>query len=104
LEAGSAPSLRRSPFVPLLILLVALLAWTGFQTVQLHGESGSLAALRASQEAQFQQAQKVRQTLDQLATQTQQLADAGNPNARIVVDELRKRGVTINRPADAAKK
>jgi site-specific recombinase len=94
----------RSPFVPLLILLAALLAWTVFQTVQLRGESESLGALRAGQETQFQQAQRVRQTLDQLATQTQLLADAGNPNARIVVEELRKRGVTINRPGDAAKK
>jgi hypothetical protein len=53
-----------------------------------------------------QQAEKVRSTLDRLALETQKLADAGNPSARIVVDELRRRGVTINPPApqDAARK
>jgi len=47
---------------------------------------------------QVEQAQKVRQTLDRLASETQRLADGGNANARLVVEELRKRGVTINRP------
>jgi hypothetical protein len=39
-----------------------------------------------------------------LALETQKLADAGNPNARTVVDELRKRGITINRPTTENKK
>lgn len=88
-------------FAPLLILMLALATWTGFQTYQLLREKQALAALRTNQEPTIQQAQKVRQTLDQLATETQKLADAGNPNARLVVEELRKRGVTINRPAQA---
>jgi preprotein translocase subunit SecF len=92
---------RKSAFVPLLVLMAALAVWTGFQTLQLSHEREALATLRANQEAQVQQAQKVRQTLDQLASETQKLADGGNANARIVVEELRKRGVTINRPAQA---
>jgi hypothetical protein len=43
-----------------------------------------------------QQAQRVRQTLDALASETKKLADAGNPNAKIVIDELAKRGITVN--------
>ena len=92
---------RRSPFLPLLILMGSLAVWTGFQTYHLTTERSALATLRANQEAQVQQAQRVRQSLDQLATETQKLADAGNANARVVVEELRKRGVTINRPAQA---
>jgi hypothetical protein len=91
-----------STFVPLFILMLALATWTGFQTHQLLREKETLAMLRANQEPTIQQAQRVRQTLDQLATETQKLADAGNPNARLVVEELRKRGVTINRPSQSS--
>jgi len=90
---------RQSAFVPLLILTAALAVWTGFQTYQLYRERGALSVLLANQEVQVEQAQKVRQTLDRLASETQRLADGGNANARLVVEELRKRGVTINRPA-----
>jgi len=96
----------RSPFVPLLILFVATAAWSGFQFRQLQLEKATLTTLRMNQQELVQQAEKVRSTLDQLALETQKLADAGNPSARIVVEELRKRGVTINKPAsqDAAPK
>lgn len=89
---------RRSVFLPLLVLMLALAAWTGFQTDQLRREGQALATLRTNQDGPVQQGQKIRQTLDLLATETQRLADGGNANARVVVDELRKRGITINRP------
>lgn len=81
-------------------------AWSGFQFRQLQLEKATLTTLRTNQQELVQQAEKVRSTLDRLALETQKLADAGNPSARIVVDELRKRGVTINQPApqDAARK
>ena len=41
-------------------------------------------------------ATQFRAKLDKVARETQQLADRGNPNAKFVVDELRKRGITIN--------
>lgn len=94
----------RPVFVPLLIFFGAGFAWSAFQFRQLQLESDTLAALRANQDAQLQQAQKVRGTLDALALETQKLADAGNPNARLVVEELRKRGITINRPSTEMKK
>lgn len=93
----------RSPFVPLVIFFLAAAGWSAFQFQQLELESDALHALRANQEAQLQQAQKVRATLDAMAVETQKLADAGNTNARLVVEELRKRGVTINRPAGEAR-
>lgn len=93
---------RSSPFLPLLILMLSVGVWTAFQTWQLSRESTTLATLRANQQAQLDQAQKVRQTLDQLASETQKLADAGNANARLVIEELRKRGITINRPQPGA--
>jgi hypothetical protein len=47
-------------------------------------------------------ATKLRGSLDAVATRTARLAGEGNANARVIVEELRKRGVTIN-PNDAAK-
>lgn len=54
------------PFIPIVLLAVAFVAWLGFQGWQL-------------------------------------VAEQGNANARVVVGELRRRGVTIN-PDGSAKR
>lgn len=92
----SRPVKGSSPFVPMLIFLLGMVAWSGFQLYQLSLESDALATARGSQETALQQAQRVRQALESVANETRKLADAGNANAKTVVDELRKRGVTIN--------
>ena len=51
---------------------------------------------------QLQESKKLRDSLDAIARGTAQLADAGNGNARLVVDELKKRGVTINQNPPAS--
>ena len=83
-------------FIPLLILVVTYLAWTVFQTSQLVGERDALATLRSNHEQPFQESKKLRESLDKIARETQLLANRGNKGALLVVDELRKRGVTIN--------
>lgn len=92
----------RSPFLPLLLLLLAVLAWFGFQTLQLAAARGAARAAFTAQEQTVQNATRLRGQLDSLATATQRLADGGNPNARLVVGELHKRGVTINPDGAAA--
>ena len=86
----------RTVFVPVALLAVAIFLWVGFQTSQLIRERQGLRTLREGQETQVQTSQKVRASLDAVATGTLKLADQGNPNARLIVDELRKRGITIN--------
>ena len=86
----------RSPFLPILVVTVALLVWSVFQTTMLIIESNALTTNRENQEVQKKNADKVRQALDALARDTARLADRGNAGARLIVDELRKRGVTIN--------
>ena len=83
-------------FVPVALLAVTLLLWVGFQTTQLLREREGLQTLRQGQEAQVQSSQKLRASLDAIASGTAKLAGQGNPNARLIVDELKKRGVTIN--------
>lgn len=92
---------QHTPFVPLLIFFVAGVAWSGFQFYQLQQEKTALIGVHAAQEAPLQQAQRARASLDNLATETRRLAEAGNPNARLVIEELKRRGITINAPAAA---
>jgi hypothetical protein len=83
------------------LVVVAFFLWTGFQTTQLLREHGTLKAIRASQEAPVQEATKLRTQLDSIARGTQELANQGNSNAKTIVAELQKRGITINLPAAA---
>lgn len=92
----AAPSL----FVPMLLATLALLGWLGFQTVQLAKERDALQAAYASQQLTVDNAAKLRASLDAIAADTQRLADSGNPNAKLLVDELRKRGITISTTAN----
>ncbi len=87
----------------MLLFFLPWLAWAVFQGVQLWRDHQVLTALHAGQQAQVDQAQRVRQTLDALATETSKLAQAGNRNAGRVIEELRRRGVTVVGAAPAAR-
>lgn len=86
----------RGPFVPLLLGALALVIWFGMQSWLLQGERSALQAAHSAQQQTVENAAKLRQSLDGIAADTQRLSDAGNANARLLVEELRKRGVTIN--------
>ena len=87
---------RASPFIPILILALAFVGWSGFQTTQLVQEKTALAMLKVNQDKQTEDSKKLRESLDKLAKGTLALSDRGNPNARLIVDELRRRGITIS--------
>ena len=91
-----APHRSYSPFVPVLLGALALLGWLCFQTYQLLNERQALQAAYVTQQQTVDNSAKLRASLDALAADTQRMADSGNPNARLLVDELRKRGITIN--------
>lgn len=104
--AGAPRGPRRhiySPFIPVVVLATAFVAWLGFQCWQLVAEHRQLRQARAQLEAPFESSTKLRASLDTLAATTAKLAEQGNANARVIVDELRKRGVTIN-PDGSAKR
>ena len=87
---------RHGAFVPLLLLALAVVGWLAFQSMQLLREREQLTLIESSLQPQEQNAAKLRASLDTVATATAKLAAAGNANARVIVDELRRRGVTIN--------
>jgi hypothetical protein len=93
-HVGAQPRLRLWPAVTL--LTIALLTWLGFQTFQIARERGALQRVKASQEAPLQQAGKVRAQLDSIARRTLELAQQGHAGAAGIVEELAKRGLTIN--------
>jgi len=84
-----------SPFVPILLLSIGLLIWAGAQMFVMLSEHSRLKTLLSNQAAPYAASQKLRGQLDAIASGTQRLSDQGNKNARLVVDELRKRGITI---------
>jgi hypothetical protein len=65
-------------------------------------EQQQLEAMSVNLGPQELAATKLRAALDQVATATARLAGEGNGNARLIVDQLRSRGVTINSPAASA--
>lgn len=98
---GAAPPSRRaaaaaSAFWPLLLLALAWLGWMGFQLMVSMNDRNVLRDAHAQQQTTVDKSSQLRASLDALATDTHRLAEAGNPNARALVDELRRRGVTIN--------
>jgi hypothetical protein len=95
-------SITSRPFVPLLLLALGVLGWSAFQTYELVAERTSLKAVLANQSAQVDQSQKLRASLDRIASKTAKLAAAGNGDAAAIVEALRKRGVTINPDAGGA--
>lgn len=101
-RSDDAPrSATHSAFVPVLLGLAAVFVWLGFQTLQLIDSREALQAARSGQQAAVDSAAKLRASLDTVAADTQRLADSGNTNARTLVAELGRRGITIN-PAGAA--
>ncbi len=91
-----------SPFLPLLLLVVAAAAWPAFQCYQLVIEKQALATVSGNQTRQFEDAGKLRTSLDSLARETALLAEKGNPGAKLIIGELARRGVTINPNATPA--
>jgi len=85
-----------SPFLPLLLLVLAGVAWPAFQCYQLINEKQALATVHTNQNKPFEDSGKLRNSLDGIARDTALLASKGNPGAKLIVDELARRGVTIN--------
>ena len=87
---------RASPWLAMTFVTLAVVAWFAFQTYQLVRERNVLQSVRAAQEPTIEQAQKLRAQLDAIAKKTLELAQQGNSGAALIVEQLAKRGVTIN--------
>jgi hypothetical protein len=93
-EIVAAPAERGSN-LPLVILLIALVLWFGFQTLQLANERANLDEARGHQEAAMQEAEKLRGQFESVISKTSELANKGHAGAKLVMDELQKRGMPV---------
>ena len=79
--------------LPLIILLAALTVYFLFQTWQVSVERTNLGLVKANQDAAIQEAQRVQTQFKTLVTKTGQLAAQGHAGAKMVMEELQKRGL-----------
>ena len=96
--AASASHRSDSVSLPVILIIVSLLVLMGFQTYQAVQDRETLLDLQRAQEPTIQQAIKVRQQLETLAGGTAQLATEGDENAKAIVDEMKRQGVTLSQP------
>lgn len=84
--------------LPVALLSVAFLAAIGFQTVQLLRDRTNLANVYAGQQNAVEQTIRLRDSVDAFAGDTAKLAQAGDPQAKQVVDTLRSQNISIRPP------
>jgi hypothetical protein len=88
--------------LPLALLAAAFFLMLLFQTVQLVRQSKSMAVFAVNQETAVQEAVRLRQAADALASDLVQLAQDGNANARQVVEEMARQNINLRPPAAPA--
>ena len=79
--------------LPMVIILVALAIYFGFQTFSLLVERGSLGQVKASQDNALQEAQKIQTQFRTLVTKTGELAEKGHAGAKLVMEGLQRQGM-----------
>ena len=85
----------KSPLtLPFILTLAALTIYFGFQTLQFLYERNNFVMVKSSQEAAIQEAQKIQAQFKMLVGKTSELADKGHAGAKMVMEELLKRGVS----------
>ena len=93
-EVDTPVVIEKSPLtLPLVLILAALTIYFGFQTLQFLYERNNLIMVKASQESAIQEAQKIQAQFKTLVSKTGELADKGHAGAKMVMEELLKRGV-----------
>ena len=93
----------RNPLtLPLAILTTAVLVMAGLQSWALWNERARLDHALATQQPTIDQAKKMRAQLDSLSRETARLAEAGNPNAQALLQELARKGVRFDFEKGAA--
>ena len=103
MAAAAAGARTRGTFLPLLLVTLAVFGWALFQMVELAGAHRRLTEVLHEQQPKVAQEKSLSRALGVLAGDTQRLADAGDPGARLIVAQLQKRGITIHPTSGQAK-
>jgi hypothetical protein len=89
---------ERGAKLPLMLTLIGLVLWFGFQTLHLAFERSNLNAVRSSQESAIDESQKLRAQFESLINKTTELANKGHAGAKMILDELQKRAMPAANP------
>jgi len=93
---------QHSSYLPLLIVLIAFLGFQAFQTFELLVTHRTLTQAREDQTGPVAEAEKMRRQLVTLASKTAELAKNGDLDAKSIVDEYARRGLTFVPPQPAS--
>ena len=85
----------------LLVAALTLLGMTGFQCYVLVQTRQNLQTTRANQERPLKEGAALRQRIEGIAGRVAQLADEGNPNAKMIVENFRRQGIELHTPQSA---
>jgi len=88
----------RTPYVPLLIVLVAIVVYFAAQTFELVRARGQLAQVRNGQTAALSAGAKIHAQFDALAGGTAVLAQQGDAEVKTIVAEFGRRGFNFRPP------
>ena len=102
-EAAIAPAPTQST-LPLIITLVALITYFGFQTVSLLAERSNLGLIKSSQENALQEAQKTQAQFRTIVSKTSELAEKGHGGAKMVMEGLQRQGMGMAGPTNPSEK
>lgn len=81
--------------IALVLVVLSMLLLVAFQTVEIVHNRVSLAETREAQEKSLQEAAKARHQFETLSAGVVELAAAGDPGAKTVIEELRRDGITL---------
>jgi hypothetical protein len=97
-----APAEKSASNLPLIITLLALVIWFGFQTLQLARERSNLILVKANQETALQESQKVQMQFQGILAKLSELASQGHAGAKLIVDQLQRQGLSFKAEAKPA--
>jgi hypothetical protein len=83
---------------PVSLIVVSFFVLLAFETGYAIHDRQALAQQRQSQEPVVQEALKLRQQLETLASKTGQLAAEGDEGAKAVVEQMKRQGISIAAP------
>ena len=102
-DAAREPAPTQSN-LPLVLTLVALIIYFGFQTVSSLAERSNLALIKGSQENALQEAQKTQVQFRTIVSKTSELAEKGHGGAKMVMEGLQRQGMGMAGPSNPAEK
>jgi hypothetical protein len=82
--------------LPFIILALAVMLSLMLQLQQSLGDRTTLQQVRDGQTQALAQSKDVQDRLDRLAVATVRLAEAGNANAKTLVERMKQAGITVN--------